>query len=439
MSDSYSGILFVVSILFSALFSSWDTALFAISPLRLRKLEGEGDKRATAILKILSDRQYVLITLLFGNTLCTVFATAMAVDLVKDHLGVLPSIFTGDPLHNHILYAAIFMTIILVFYGEILPKTVAFYGGYKFVCWTYPIMRFVMFCFYPVVGLLVWLIKKLLPKYSDWNNHIGGRSSIEELDNFFELGEEEGIIEEEEKDMLSSVFEFGDTIAREVMVPRPDITAIPINATFNELLQCIRFDGHSRFPVYDGSIDKVVGILCVKDILIRLEEIEKNYDLFKLLRAPFFVPETKKLDDLLGEFKKRKQHIAVIVDEYGGVSGLVTVEDLLEEIVGEIDDEYDVDELAPLVKLEENVYSIDGVFSISDLESELGCVFDCEDSDTVGGYVFEKLGRIPLRGETFEVEQGTFQIIELKGNRILRVKFTMKSDAREDKSSVKDS
>lgn len=439
MDDGISGLLFVVLILFSVLFSALDTALFAISPLRLKKLEGEGDKRATAILKILSDRQYVLITFLLGNTFCNVAATTIAVGLIFHRLGTAKNLIYGDQLLTSIIYAVALMTVLISFCGEILPKIIAFYGGYKFVCSTYHILRLIMVGFYPVVGLVMWIIKKLLPKYSDWNNHIGGRSSLEEIDNFFDLGEEEGIIEEEEKDMLNSVFEFGDTIAREVMVPRPDITAIPINATYNELIQCIRFDGHSRFPVYDGSIDRIVGILCAKDLLIRREEIEKKYDLFKLLRPPFFVPETKKLDDLLGEFKKRKQHIAIVVDEYGGVSGLVTVEDLLEEIVGEIDDEYDVDELAPLEKLEDGSYSIDGAFSVSDLENELGCVFDCEESDTVGGFIFEKLGRIPLRGEVFEVEQGTFQILELKGNRILRVKFTMRDNLVEKEESEKDS
>lgn len=417
MDDGISGILFLIFVLFSAFFSSQDTALFAISPLRLKKLEGEGDKKASAILKILSDRQRVLITLLMGNTLSSVAATAIAVGFLNNHykLEILSSVFC----------AILITTAILFLFGEIIPKTVAIYGGYTFVCWTYRIMRVIMFLSYPIVGLIVWLIKKLVPKYSDWNDHIGGSSSIEEIDNYFDLGEEVGIIEEDDKDMLNSVFEFGDTIAREVMVPRPDITAIPINASFQEMLNCIRNDGHSRFPVYDGSIDKIVGILYVKDILIRLEEIEKSYDLFKLLRAPFFVPETKKLNDLLGEFKKRKQHIAVVVDEYGGVSGLVTIEDLLEEIVGEIVDEYDIDESESFVKLEEGVYSIDARFGISDLENELGCQFECEDSDTVGGFVFEKMGRIPQRGESFDVPQGNFQITELRGNRILRVKFTM--------------
>ena len=431
MDDGIAGLLFIIFVLFSALFSSLDTALFSISPLRLKKLEGEGDKKATAILKILSDRQRALITLLIGNTLCNVGATAIAIGFLRKYLEKLGQGYV-------ILGGVLIVTFILVLFGELIPKTVAIYGGYTFVCWTYRIIRVIMFVSYPVVGLVVWLIKKLVPKYSDWNDHIGGSSSIEEIDNYFDLGEEVGIIEEDEKDMLSSVFEFGDTIVREVMVPRPDVTGIPINASFKEMLQCIRTDGHSRFPVYDGNIDKVVGILYVKDILIKLEEIEKSYDLFKLLRAPFFVPETKKLDDLLAEFKKRKQHIAVVVDEYGGVSGLVTIEDLLEEIVGEIDDEYDVDELQPMVKLDENVYSIDARFWICELESELGCNFECEDSDSVGGFVFEKLGRIPQKGESFEVPQGTFQVTEIKGNRILRVKFTMNKELAENKSENED-
>ncbi len=432
MDDGISGILFVIFVLFSALFSSLDTALFSISPLRLKKLEGEGDKKASAILKILSDRQRALITLLIGNTLCNVAATSIAIGYLVKYL--------REPLGigYDILVSILIVAFILVVFGELIPKTVAIYGGYTFVCWTYRIARVIMFVSYPIVGLVVWLIKKLVPKYSDWNDHIGGSSSIEEIDNYFDLGEEVGIIEEDEKDMLSSVFEFGDTIVREVMVPRPDVTGIPINASFKEMLQCIRNDGHSRFPVYDGSIDKVVGILYVKDILIKLEEIEKSYDLFKLLRAPFFVPETNKLADLLAEFKKRKQHIAVVIDEYGGVSGLVTIEDLLEEIVGEIDDEYDVDDLQPLVKLDENVYSIDARFGIEELESELGCKFECEDSDSVGGFVFEKLGRIPQKGETFEVPQGVFQVIEIKGNRILRVKFTMKREEAESDSEKED-
>lgn len=427
MDDGVSSILFLIFVIFSAFFSSMDTAIFSISPLRLKKMEGEGDKRASALLKILADRQRLFITLLIGNTFCNVASTSIAVGLFYNHLAGHEAYWSwanNSQILASVIYAAISMVFILVLFGEIIPKTVAIYGSYSYVCFTYRILRMIMFLSYPIVGLVVWLIKKLVPKYSDWNNHIGGSSSIEEIDNYFDLGEEVGIIEEDDKEMINSVFEFGETIVREVMVPRPDITAIPINSSFHELLDFIRNDGHSRFPVYDDSIDKVVGILYVKDILIKLDEIEKNYDLFKLLRAPFFVPETKKLNDMLGEFQKRKQHLAVVVDEYGAVSGIVTVEDLIEEIVGEIVDEYDVDESDQLVKIDSSSYSIDARYCISDLEDMLDCKFECEESDTVGGFALEKLGHIPMRGESFKVPQGVFQVIELKGNRILRVKFT---------------
>jgi CBS domain containing-hemolysin-like protein len=246
---------------------------------------------------------------------------------------------------------------------------------------------------------------------------------MDEIDSYFTLGEEVGIIERDEKEMINSVFEFGDTLVREVMIPRPDIIAMPINIELDEMLACIREDGHSRFPVYDGSLDRIVGFLYVKDILMKLDEIKISYDLFKLLRPPFFVPETKKLNDLLSEFQKRKQHMAMVVDEYGGVSGVVTIEDLLEEIVGEIVDEYDLEEQEPLTKVDDNVYSIDARYSMKDFEEELDSELDYEDSETLGGFMLEKLGRIPQKGEELVEPQGVFKVTDIKGNRILRVRF----------------
>lgn len=433
MDDSITGILFFSCLVLSAFFSSAETAFFSLSPLRLRKLESEGDTKAAEILKVLGDKQRMLITLLMGNTLVNVAATAIAVGFLDHYLpGTEAPLWLGSGIFVCVGIASIAMTAILLFFGEIVPKTVAIFGGYTYSRAIIKPLRFFMIVFYPLVALTVWFIKKIVPRYSDWNSHLGSSSSIEEIDSYFTLGEEVGIIEHDEKEMINSVFEFGDTLVREVMVPRPDILAMPINTGFTELLKFIREDGHSRFPVYDGSIDKILGILYVKDVLIKLDEITESYDLFKLLRPPFFVPETKKLDDLLSEFQKRKQHLAMVVDEYGGVSGLVTIEDLLEEIVGEIVDEYDLEEQDPMTRIDDYVYSVDARFSISDLEAELNCELDYEDSETVGGYVLEKLGRIPQRGEIFEQPQGTFQITEIKGNRILRVRFTMKPEMAED-------
>ncbi|PKL47908.1 MAG: hemolysin [Candidatus Riflebacteria bacterium HGW-Riflebacteria-2] len=428
MDDAFTGILFCVCLVFSAFFSSAETAFFALSPLRLKKMEDEGDRKAGEILKLLADKQRMLITLLMGNTLVNVAATAIATSFFMEYLpkSRLTELVGVGPTMS-VAVSSLIMTVVLLVFGEITPKTIAIFGAYGYSRVVVKPLRFVMFLFTPFSGLTIWFISKFFSKYSDWNSHLGSSTSMEEIDNYFNLGEEVGIIERDEKEMINSVFEFGDTLVREVMVPRPDIISMPINIGLDDLLQFIREDGHSRFPVYDENIDKVVGILYVKDILIKLDDIKVHYDLFKLLRPPFFVPETKKLNDLLSEFQKRKQHLSLVVDEYGGISGLVTIEDLLEEIVGEIVDEYDLEEQAPLNQLDENIYSIDARYSISDLEAELNCELEYEDSETVGGFVLEKLGRIPQRGESFEEPQGIFQVTEIKGNRILRVKFTMKS------------
>lgn len=429
MDDTAASILIFLLLVFSAFFTSVETVFLSLSHLRLRKLESEGDVKAALILKILADKQRVLITCLIGNTLTSVAATTLLFALINSALNSVANpvwyTWAGSKLIACVVYATLLMTLLMLVIGEIIPKTVAIYGGYAYARIVSRFFSVIMSLSYPVTGLSVWIIKKLAPKYSDWNSHLGANSTDEEIDNYFDLGEEVGIIEKDEKEMISSVFEFGDTIAREVMVPRPDIIAMPITTTFDELLQFVAEDGHSRFPVYDGSIDKIVGILYVKDVLIKLKELKESYNLFKLLRPSFFVPETKKLDDLLNEFQKRKQHLAIVVDEYGGVSGLVTIEDLLEEIVGEIVDEYDLEEQEQIIKIDNHTYNVDARYSMEDLEEEISCNFDYDDAETLGGFVLEKLGRIPGRGEVFEVPQGTFHITETRGNRILRVKISL--------------
>ncbi len=433
MDDSITGILFTGCLFLSAFFSSAETAFFSLSPLRLKKHETEGDARATEILKILTDKKRLLISLLMANTLANVSATAIAVVHLLHWLpGSQFALCLDSDWYLCAIVSVMAISLVLLLIGEIVPRTVALFGGYAYSRLIVKPLRFFLVLIYPGAAVIVWFMSRFLPRYSDWNSQLGCSSTIEEIDNYVNLGEEAGIIEQDEKEMISSVFEFGDTLVREVMVPRPDIISMPINISLPELLKFIREDGHSRFPVYDGSMDKILGILYVKDVLIKLDDIQQSYDLFKLLRPPFFVPETKKLDDLLGEFQKRKQHLAMVIDEYGGVSGLVTIEDLLEEIVGEIVDEYDLEEQEPMIRLEDNIFSVDARFSISDLEAELDCEFDYQDSETVGGFVLEKLGRIPQRGEIFEQPQGTFQITEIKGNRILRVRFTMKPEISED-------
>jgi len=424
------GILIFIGLLCcSAFFSASETAFFSISPLRLKKMEDEGDERASEILKLLSDKQRMLISLLLGNTLVNVAATALMTKFLLEYIPnseFFTQSFIGTSPNIAILLASALMTILLLVFGEITPKTVAIFNAIRLGRLAVKPLKLVILLLSPVTGLVIWMLTRWFPSFADWNRKLGSATSLEEIDSYFSLGEEVGIIERDEKEMISSVFEFSDTLVKEVMVPRPDIMAIPANMALDPLLKFMREDGHSRFPVFDGTLDKIVGILYVKDVLMRFDEIKASVDLAKIIRPVYFVPETKKLDDLLKEFQKRKLHMALVVDEYGGISGLVTIEDLLEEIVGEIVDEYDQDEQAPFICLEPNVYNVDAKFSIKDLETDLGLKLEYEDCESVGGYVLEKLGRIPKKDERVEDRQSFFQVSEIKGNRIMRVKVTKK-------------
>ncbi|HOY66269.1 MAG TPA: hemolysin family protein [Candidatus Ozemobacteraceae bacterium] len=427
--DPGYALVFLLLLCCSAFFSATETAFFSLSPLRLKKLEDEGDERAGEILGVLADKQRLLITLLLGNTFVNVAATAMATAYLVHTLPAI-SWLAASPLGASpqmcIAVATALMTILLLVCGEITPKTLAIFNAQRYARIAVKPLRLVIFLLRPVTTLLDAALHRIIPSYADWNRKLGSATSLDQIDSYFSLGEEVGIIERDEKEMISSVFEFGETLVREVMVPRPDVMAVPLTMPLDALLKFVRDDGHSRFPVYDGSLDKIVGILYVKDLLMRYEELKAGYDLSKLLRPACFVPETKKLDDMLREFQKRKMHLALVVDEYGGISGLVTIEDLLEEIVGEIVDEYDQDEQAPIIRLEPDVFSVDARYGIADLEAELGLELEYEDSETVSGYVLEKLGRIPRRDEKLDEPAACFQVTDLKGNRILRLKVTRK-------------
>jgi CBS domain containing-hemolysin-like protein len=424
--------LLLLLLLCSAFFSGSETSFFSLSPLRLKKLEDDGEAWAGEILAILGDKQRLLITLLLGNTLVNVVATTLVARLIIGLVTVSEvgrETFGGSSAAVGIALASALMTFVILIFGEIMPKTLAIHSSLKFARLArWPLRFFLMVLYLPVV-FVIWLLKIVFPGSSDWNRKLGSATSLEEIDSYFSLGEEVGIIERDEKEMISSVFEFGDTLVREVMVPRPDMMALPINVSLDSMLKFFREDGHSRFPLYEGNLDKIVGIIYVKDVLLRYEEIRENFDIFKLLRPAYFVPETKKLDDMLREFQKRKIHLAIVVDEFGGVSGLVTIEDLLEEIVGEIVDEYDHDEQEAITLVEPNVYSVDAKVNIKDLEMEMGISLAYEDSETVGGFVLEKLGRIPKREEKVEEPQAVFVVSELKGNRILRVRIIRKEPA----------
>ena len=391
-------VLFVLLVL-SGFFSSAETALFSISKakaIHLAKHKGSTNK---LIKKMKADPHRLLSTILIGNNLVNVgasaIATAITIDLFESHA---VGIATGV------------MTFLILIFGEIFPKSIATRNNIL-------IARLAIFPLYWLSVLFTPLIVFLnfIPKLTG-KIHKKPNVTEEELMTFVEVVEEEGGIEEEEKELIENIFEFDDTNASEIMAPRADMFVIDVNEELK--LEEIVKSGFTRIPVIEEDIDHVVGILNIKDLLMHQATSAEAVDVRKIMREPYFVPENKKLDNLLQQFKKRKQHMAIVVDEHGGVSGLITLEDALEEIVGEIVDE--TDRIEPhIVKLKKDEWRVLGKSEIDEVNEtiEMG-IPDSREYDTFSGYVLDQIGRIPQEKE--EIPLGNFLITvkEMDGNRI---------------------
>lgn len=391
--------ILIVLLLLSGFFSSAETALFSISKARAIHLAKQKGTTNRLIKKMKDDPHRLLSTILIGNNFVNVgasaIATAITINLVSSHA---VGIATGV------------MTFLILIFGEIFPKSIATRNNIL-------IARFVIFPLYwlSIVFTPLILFLNFIPKLTG-KIHKKPFVTEEELMTFVEVVEEEGGIEEEEKELIENIFEFDDTNASEIMTPRADMFVIEGDDALK--LEEIVQSGYTRIPVIDGNIDHVVGILNVKDLLKHQATSDEPVDVRKIMRKPYFVPENKKLDSLLKQFKTRKQHLAIIVDEHGGVSGLITLEDALEEIVGEIVDETDTFE-PHIVKLKKDKWRVLGKSEIDEVNDKIPMqIPDSKEYDTFSGYVLNQIGRIPHEKE--EIPLGSFLITvnEMDGNRI---------------------
>ena len=391
-------VLFVL-LLLSGFFSSAETALFSISKAKAIHLAKQKGTINKLIKKMKDDPHRLLSTILIGNNLVNVaasaIATAITIDLFKSHA---VGIATGV------------MTFLILIFGEIFPKSIATRNNIL-------IARLVIFPLYWLSVLFTPLIVFLnfIPKLTG-KMHKKPIVTEEELMTFVEVVEEEGGIEEEEKELIENIFEFDDTNASEIMAPRADMFVIDVNEELK--LGKIVKSGFTRIPVIDGDIDHVVGILNIKDLLKHQATSDDAIDVRKIMREPYFVPENKKLDNLLQQFKTRKQHMAIIVDEHGGVSGLITLEDALEEIVGEIIDETDTVE-PHIVKTRPNEWRVLGKSEIDEVNETIEMnIPDSREYDTFSGYVLDQIGRIPQEKEEIPLGHFLITVKEMDGNRI---------------------
>ncbi|WP_457556067.1 hemolysin family protein [Candidatus Pyrohabitans sp.] len=401
--------------LLSAFFSGSETAYLAVSRAKVKKLAKEGDPRAETLLYLVEHPNRVLVTILVGNNLVNITAASLATSLAINAFG-----------SKGVGIATGVVTLIVLLFGEITPKSFAATNAERVALLIARPIYFLMKLLSPLV-LLLSKFAKLLVKSFGGEVRLGPFITEEELKMLVEVGEELGAIEKEEKEMISGIFEFGETDVREVMVPRIDMKCIPANESIESARRLILETGHSRIPVYEGSIDNIIGVLYAKDLLKYLNaESKKPESLREIVRPAYFVPETKKLDDLLREFQQNRIHMAIVVDEYGGTAGMVTLEDILEEIVGEIKDEYDLAEEEPLERINEREVVVDARMSIHDVNEALNIALPEEEFDTVGGLLFNTLGRIPSPGDEVEFEDAKLRVEKMRGRRIMKVRVILK-------------
>jgi len=398
-------ILLVTGLLLSGFFSSSETALFSISNIKALHIAKDGSKTGQLILRMKKDSHTLLTTILIGNNLVNIGASAIATSIAISYFK-----------SNAVGIATGIMTILILVFGEIFPKSFANNNNVLVArVVIYPLFWLSKF-FYPVIYLL-----NFIPRLQGVKNISHETVPEDELMTMVEVVKEDGEIKEEEKELITNIFEFDDTSCSEIMTPRADMFVIDVSQTMD--IEYILKTGFSRIPVIEDTIDNVVGIVHIKDMFVNFQKFcasdtMKSMDVKLIMKKPYFIPGSKKLDSLLQDFKQKKNHMAVVVDEHGGISGIVTLEDVIEEIFGEIVDE--TDRLTQdIVKLKVNKWLVAGKIDIDDLNKEINInIPESKIYDTFSGFFLEKIDRIPKPGESIIVNQWSITVKDMDGNRI---------------------
>jgi len=395
----------VVLLALSGFFSSAETALMAVSRYRLRYLERHGNSRAIILRKLLADPDRLLSAILLGNNFVNIAASALATAIAID--------VAGD---NGVLAATLIMTATILIFSEIAPKSVAARKPEWLALAVAPVVRAVVWILHPfaaaasfAAGLITW-------PFLGRESH-EPRVSEEEIQGMLQVGEEEHVIAREKGRMLSSIFRLTETTIEDVMIPRTQISAIALDASPADIVAAIRSSGATRLPVFGENLDDIVGVLHSKDIFAYWDRIDE-LDIAALMRRPLYIPETATLETLLRMLRHHRQHLAVVIDEFGGVEGIVSLEDLLEEIVGEIEDEHDVPRSPQMMEMEDGSLLVEGSCPISLLNRRYQLGLEAEDSTTLAGLVMEISGEIPRPGTRVEHGDLTFNVRRASHNRI---------------------
>lgn len=408
-------IVIVVLLFLSAFFSSAETTLTTVNKLKLRNLADNGSRRAKKVLKITENSSKLLSTILIGNNIVNIAASSLTTTLCTNVFG-----------NRYIGYATGLLTLIVLIFGEITPKTLA----------TKYAVPLSMIFVYPISGLMVvltpaiWLLNlitgaifKLLHVDPNSNDEVMTESELLTIVN---VSHEDGVLEQEEKFMISNVVDFGDALSKDIMIPRADIVSADITSSYDELVDIFIKETYSRIPIYEENKENIVGILYLKDLFFYRETHDiKDFDLRSILRKPLFVFEYQKTNQIFADMKTSSVTMAIVLDEYGVASGMITMEDLIEEIVGEIRDEYDENEDQNIINLDDNVYDIDASIKLDDLNDALSTNLSSDDYDSLAGFVIEVLDKLPNEGDEGDYENIHFKVTKVTKKRVERVTLTI--------------
>ena len=418
--DSYimELIAVIILIMLSAFFSSAETALTTGNKHRLRAMADDGNKTAEKVLRLVENPSKMLSAILIGNNVVNISSSAIATSLTTKVFG-----------NAYIGISTGVLTLVVLLFGEITPKTLSTLYSEKISLLYIHIIKPLTVILTPVIwivdilsGFIFWVLR--IDKDKAQNTMTEG-----ELRTIVDVSMEDGVIEKEEKSMINNVVDFGDSKAKDVMIPRADMAVVSIDADYDEIFETFKEDHYSRLPVYDDNKDTVIGILYLKDLFFfKAGKSSDAFSIREVMREPFFVYEYQKTSSIMAEMRNRFVSLAIVLDEYGTAVGLITLEDLLEEIVGEIRDEFDMDELKNITQVDENRFEVDASMKLSDMEDQIGIVLESENYDSLGGYVIELLDHLPSEGETVRKDGITFKVISMDKNRIDRVEIIIDKD-----------
>lgn len=412
-------IILAILILLSGFFSSAETALSTVNRVRIRALEEDGNRRAAKVNKILDQYSKMISAILIGNNIVNLSASALATTLALQ-ISLPVGIATG------------ILTILVLLCGEIVPKTWANLYSEKLALLYSGIIYGLMQILTPVIFIVDKIANFLLRLMHADPNKKSNPMTETELKTYVDVSHEDGVIESEEREIIYNVFDFSDALAKDIMIPRINMVTVDVEDSYEEIMEVFRESMYTRLPVYQEDKDNIIGLINIKDFILTKEKDTSKFKVQNVLRNAHYTYEFKKIADLMYEMRQKTMNVAFVLNEYGATVGMITLEDLLEEIVGEIRDEYDEDEEEFIQEIEDNVYLVEGSMKLDDINDSLNTNLDSEDYDSIGGIIIEQLDRLPEDGEEVTLDNGTrLKVQGIDQNRIIKVLMTLPEQSDE--------